>query len=303
MKRSFALSLVILATLGLAQIQYPATIRHDAGETVVRSAPQRIIALHPTMLEILLALGVQPVGFGGFGLLASAPAGRALESVPGFDDLLPSKPTHVGVENPSLEVMTALRPDLILSIRFAAQNVVPQFSRVAPTLVYDFGKGEGWEKAFRDMARLLGREAQAEAVLKGIEARARSSREQLAPALAKGNRMVVVALRGPQLLFTGRGFLPSRVLTDLGFTHTVPANAPSFAPGSPETLTTLDADHVFVLNYNAPKDVLDSTLALLGRSKAKGVYTIDILRASRSFLGPLSDPQLMDAYVRAVLGR
>jgi iron complex transport system substrate-binding protein len=222
--------------------------------------------------------------------------------VPNYDDLLKTKPQHVGIESPSLESMTALKPDLILTINFAAQNVYPQFSRVAPTLVYQYGVKDGWKRALRDVAKLLGRETTADELLKRLEAQIRTARNRLAPTLAGGNRVAVVALRGPQLLLTGRGFAPADFLTQLGFRNTATENAPIFAPASPEALATINADRVFVLSYGAPKETLESTLALLKRGKFKGVHALEVLSASRSGLGPLSDPQMIRAFQSAILG-
>ena len=297
-----ASSLAFLSLSSLAQTKFPVTVKHDAGETVVATEPQRVIALHPTSLEILLALGVQPVGIGGYGLMGSAPVGQSVLSVPNFDDLISVKPQHVGIESPSLEVMTALKPDLILTINFAAQNIYPQFSRIAPTLVYQYGVKGGWQRALRDVAKLLGREAKADEILRKLETQVRTSRNRLAAALSKGNRVAVVALRGSQLLLTGPGFAPAEFLTQLGFRNTAAANAPVFAPASPEALTTLKADRVFVLSYGAPKATLESTLSLLGRGNFKGVHALEVLTASRSGLGPLSDPQMLEAFTKAVLG-
>ena len=301
------LSLTMIAVSSLqfssAQTKFPLTIKHDTGETVLNAVPRRVIALHPTSLELLLALGVQPVGIGGYGRMASEPVGQPASSVPNFDDLLSLKPQHVGIESPSLEAMTALKPDLIVSINFVAQDVYPQFSRVAPTLVYNFAAQGGWQRGLRDLARALGREAAAETLLKKLEAQVRSARGRLASVLGAGNRVAVVALRGPQLLLTGPGFAPAQFLTQLGFQNTAAANAPVFAPASPEALTTLKADRVFLLSFGAPKEALDSTVALLKRGSFKGVHTIDVLTASRSGLGPLSDPQMLDAFTNAVLGK
>ena len=194
--------------MSLAQTTFPISIKHDASETTISSQPKRIIALHPTSLEILLALGVQPVGIGGYGLMGAQPVGQAASTVPNFDDLLPIKPQHVGIENPSLEAMLALKPDLILSITFAAQNVYPQFSKIAPTLVYNYSGERSWEKGFFDVAKLLGREERARKVVSHLEAQARTNRSRLAPAIASGSKLAVFALRGSQLLSTGLGFAP-----------------------------------------------------------------------------------------------
>jgi ABC-type Fe3+-hydroxamate transport system substrate-binding protein len=309
MKKSIIATLIVssLALIGVssltgssAQTKFPIGIKHDTGETILNASPKRIIALHPTSLEILLVLGVQPVGVGAYGRMQEEAIGTAANSVPNYDDLLTSKPVHVGSE-PSLEVMTALKPDLILSIDFAAQDVFPQFSKVAPTLVYDFSAAGGWEKGLRDMGKLLGHENKAEAVIRNLESKARLNRNRLAARLSKGNSLAVFALRGPQLLATGPGFSPSRLLIQLGFKNVAAADAPVFAPMSPEGLLSVKADRAMLLNFGAPKETLESTVALLKRGNFKGVHSIEMLTASRSGLGPLSEAQLLDAYTKAIL--
>jgi iron complex transport system substrate-binding protein len=302
MKKLFFIAALLSLLVAAAQSQYPITVKHDSGETVLSAEPKRFIALHPTSLEILLSLGIQPVGVGGYGLMGAQPVGQPANTVPNFDDLLTVKPQHVGIESPSLEAMLTLKPDLILSIAFAAANVFPQFSKVAPTLVYDYSTAASWLPALRQIAQLTNRSARAEAVIAGLERQARQARLALAGTLAKGNKIAVFALRGSQLLLTGQTFSPSRIFNQLGFKNVAPASVAAFAPASSEVLLALKADHAFVLDYNAPKDVLESTLALLKRGSFKQAHRIEILRASRSGLGPLSDAQLIDAYSKAVLG-
>jgi ABC-type Fe3+-hydroxamate transport system substrate-binding protein len=298
----FGLFAALALAVSSAQTSFPVTVKHDAGETSVAAEPKRFIALHPTSLEILLALGLQPVGVGGYGLMGAQPVGQPASTVPNFDDLLPTKPQHVGIESPSLEAMLALKPDLILSITFAAANVFPQFSKVAPTLVYNYSGAAAWQPALRQVGQLTGRSAKAEALIAGLERQARQARLKLASSLNSGNKIAVFALRGPTLLLTGQTFSPSRIFNQLGFKNVAPSSIAAFAPASPEVLLTLKADRAMLLNYNAPKDVLDNTVALLKRGSFKQVHRIDILSASRSGLGPLSDAQLIDAYTQAVLG-
>jgi ABC-type Fe3+-hydroxamate transport system substrate-binding protein len=180
--------------------------------------------------------------------------------------------------------------------------VFPQFSKVAPTLVYSYSGAAAWQPALRQVAQLTGRSAKAEAIIAGLERQARQARLKLANNLAASNKIAVFALRGPQLLLTGQGFGPSRIFQQLGFKNVAPSSLAAFAPASPEILLSLKADRAMLLDYNAPKDVLDSTVALLKRGNFKHVHRIDILRASRSGLGPLSDAQLIEVYSQAVLG-
>ena len=108
---------------------------------------------------------------------------------------------------------------------------------------------------FFDVAKLLGREERARKVVSHLNAQARTNRNRLASAIASGSKLAVFAFRGSQLLSTGLGFAPSRLLNQLSFKNVAATNAPVFAPMSSKGLLMVKADRAMLLNFGAPKEI------------------------------------------------
>ncbi|GGG14845.1 ABC transporter substrate-binding protein [Rhodococcoides trifolii] len=99
------------ATATSASDQFPVTIGGLFGDVTVDTQPERVVALGWGDAETALALGVQPIGasdwldFGGNGV------------GPWADSLYQSPPKLIATNEPSIEEVAALEPDLILDTR------------------------------------------------------------------------------------------------------------------------------------------------------------------------------------------
>lgn len=141
-------------------------VRDSMGEKTFRTHPKRAVALQWDILENLIALGITPVGAGNI-----APWNAWV-----VDPKLPEGIADVGTRaEPNLERIAALKPDVIL-IGPTQLDLLPQFSELAPVLVFenyraDAPQGEAQTEIaqLRELGRLFGREAEAEAVVKRIE--------------------------------------------------------------------------------------------------------------------------------------
>lgn len=92
-------------------------IEHDLGETEICGQPERVVALGSYELDLLLSLGIEPVGYAedGRALVGSPQPGKPVVGVKYLGDRLTNKPIHVGTwQAPSLETILKLQPDLIL---------------------------------------------------------------------------------------------------------------------------------------------------------------------------------------------
>ncbi|MDP9352451.1 MAG: ABC transporter substrate-binding protein, partial [Chloroflexota bacterium] len=101
------------------------TIEHAMGTAEVPANPQRVVALDTGELDAAMTLGVKPVG--------------AVEAIPGegFPSYLEGTEgiENVGtIEQPNLEKIAALKPDLILSSKLRHEVIYPQLSKIAPTV-------------------------------------------------------------------------------------------------------------------------------------------------------------------------
>ena len=133
--------------------QYPITIEHALGTTVIEAKPERVVTVNWANHEVPLALGVVPVGmaFANFGDDDS-------------DGLLPwvkEKLEALGAETPVLfdegdgidfEAVAALDPDVILAAYSGLdQQTYDTLSEIAPVVAFPEA---AWSTNWRDMIRL-----------------------------------------------------------------------------------------------------------------------------------------------------
>jgi iron complex transport system substrate-binding protein len=149
-------------------------ISHSQGQTVVPNHPQRLVTLGNASLETALALGIKPVG--------AAPwvaAGNQKQ----FPDFLPAAQLkgieYLGdVNQPSLEKILRLKPDLILGNRGEHQAIYPILSQIAPTVLYDV-LSLRWQESFRAYAAALNQAETAEAIVERYNSRIAKLQEHL----------------------------------------------------------------------------------------------------------------------------
>ena len=123
-----------VVALALAQAACPGgRVAHDLGEVCLPAPPKRVVTLDWRPLEDLLLLGVRPV------------AGADLEDFPRWVRLsLPPGIQNLGSRTaPNLELLAALKPDLILGYTGFQGRLYPELSRIAPTALYDYLPPEG----------------------------------------------------------------------------------------------------------------------------------------------------------------
>ncbi|WP_051935533.1 ABC transporter substrate-binding protein [Deinococcus sp. YIM 77859] len=236
---------------------FPLTVSHDVGRTHIERPPKRVVALGPHALDLLLSLGVQPVGYGEAAQLGQRNFGAPIRDIRYLGSRVRGTPINVGDRfQPNLEVLTALRPDLIVGENFAS-GVYPQLSRIAPTLLFRGIRRNDWQRTLPLLARALGREAQAARVIKQHQERLARAQQQLSPALRGKNVLVLWNAGGTQKdLFTvlGPEDWTGALFEDLGMKLLLPgARDPALATDGGystlgvEALAGLDPDAVFVI--------------------------------------------------------
>lgn len=149
--------------------------------------PMRVVALTWSATEMLLSLGVAPVG------VAQGAGYRKWQS---NHPPLATGTTDVGRrQEPDLMAVAGLRPDLIIGYDFRHGRLLPALSRIAPTLLYqqfpqphqaDFRYFQQVPIIYRAIARAVGRVAQGERDLTRIQTTLRQRRQQLAQAGLSG---------------------------------------------------------------------------------------------------------------------
>ncbi|AFZ69271.1 ABC transporter substrate-binding protein [Deinococcus peraridilitoris] len=138
-------------TLTTAFAQSSQTVKHELGSTDIRGTPKRIIALENSFIDALAQLNVKPAGV--------ADDGSPLPHLAAYVKGVPT----VGTRNqPSLEAILALKPDLILADLERHKNIYPQLAKIAPTLVLNSYRGSRDEllDQFSLIADLTNKDAQ-----------------------------------------------------------------------------------------------------------------------------------------------
>ena len=132
------------------QMLYANIIPHKMGSLNLIGTPKKVVALEFAFVDALGSLGVTPIGIADDG-----DKSRILPS------LKLNEYTSVGARKaPSLELITKLRPDLILADSKRHSQAFGQLNKIAPTLVLD-GLGEDYESDLLTLgliAKALGKE-------------------------------------------------------------------------------------------------------------------------------------------------
>lgn len=214
------------------------TVRHAMGETEITGTPERVVVLDTGELDSAVALGVKPVG--------------AVEAIAGtgFPEYLAEEAKGVEtvgtIEQPNIEAIAALEPDLILSSKIRHEAIYDQLSRIAPT-VFTEEVGVTWKENFAMHAEALGKTEQAEQ-LQGEYDQAVAS---LGESLGEGTPTVsVVRSVGDEVRIYLKGNFIGTILEDAGLPRPEPQDSDEFSETATiERIPDLDGDVMFLSRY------------------------------------------------------
>ncbi|ANE48888.1 hypothetical protein SY83_12500 [Paenibacillus swuensis] len=179
------------ANTGNAQVSEEVKrIKHPLGTTEIKGIPQRIVVLEWSYVEDLLALGVKPVGVAdieNYKVWVNVKSGELAEA------------TDVGTrQEPNLETIMSLKPDLIITDDFRVAQSYDKLSEIAPTLVFAPYSEEAakdqyadMENAFRTLADIVGKTAEAEQVLDDVQKTYDEAKTKLEAAGKAGQEIVL----------------------------------------------------------------------------------------------------------------
>ncbi len=214
------------------------TVEHAMGESEVPEVPERVVVLDTGELDSAVSLGVAPVG--------------AVEAIPGegFPSYLEGTDgiELVGtIEEPNLETISTLEPDLILSSSLRHERIYDQLSQIAPT-VFTEETGVTWRENFEVHAEALGREGEAEEVVAGYESRM----EEFQSAVGEDAPEVSIVrfIAGDTRIYQKESFIGT-VLEDAGLPRPEPQDVDEFAlmEVSEEAIPDMEGDVIFTTVY------------------------------------------------------
>ena len=249
--RNYCIGLIVGLLLASCQQNLPAesnldpnipqiAVEHAMGISQVPIAPERIVVLDTTPLDAALALGIKPVGTIRYGEL------------PGYLGDEVNNINIVGEYNqPNIETILRLEPDLILGAKSISERLYPKLSRIAPTVFIEgAGYSWDWKNNFRLFAKAMGKSEQAEKLLDDYQSQLKSLSLSL-ETLPETIKVSILSSTSTGLIAqTPTGFSGS-IVKELGFERNQiqSLEEQSFIKFSREDLEGADGDVIFLI-YN-----------------------------------------------------
>lgn len=223
--------------------QWPRTIEHAMGETVVKAQPKRVVVLDVGELDNVVSLGIKPVGL--------APTEGSPE-LPSYLKKDAGSPKNVGTINSlNLEAIAGLKPDLILGSQLRAADKYDELSKIAPT-VFSIRPGFTWKENYLLNAAALDRTAEAKAKLAAYDKKVDALDAELG-ADKPSVSMVRFMPDGVIRLYANASFIGT-ILKDAGIPRPENQDIEDLAAEvSAENIDQADADYIFTGVYGDPK--------------------------------------------------
>lgn len=222
---------------------------------------RRIVALEWLFVENLLALGIQPVGVADI---------RGYQQYVNIPLSLAETVQDVGTrQEPNLEAIAQLQPDLILGVRFRHQNILSALESIARTRIFNLYSDKvsqltRLKESFREMATLTDHQEEGEKKLQRLETTLSNAREELSQTPISKRPIVLATFvpdASPIRLFTDES-LPMQLLSAMGFENGWKGKPNQFGFNwvNIETLTNIKEDVSFmyvVADQKAATNIMD----------------------------------------------
>ena len=227
---------------------FPRRLRDEMGEVTIPVEPKRLVAIQPGQLEALLTLGITPVG-AGRGSATKIYDDYQLEAFPEAASGIRAMTDIGSLQEPDLEAIAALKPDLIFYTRAALKETTYRaLSAIAPVVVAK-GMGMNWKVDFLLVGHAVGKAGAAQAFLDRYHAEAEAFaarwRERTPPTVS------FVNVTGDRVRLFGRHAFAGGVAEDLGLARPPEQRFEGAAQDlSAEMIDRADADFIFYAARN-----------------------------------------------------
>lgn len=218
------------------------TIQDAYGDVKVPASPVRIVALDIGALDNLLALNIKPVG-GPSILTAGAPFPSYLKDSEGIKNI-------GSVNEPNLEAIDSLKPDLIIGNKDTHDAIRNQLTKIAPTVLVE-SLGVTWKNNLKLHAESVNKAADGDQLLKAYEKRISELKAKL-----NSKKSVEVSLIRPRADKTQlylKGTFAGVIMEDAGIVRPAAQSGSGFSKDvTQEQIADLDGD--VILWFNREKD-------------------------------------------------
>ncbi|MEM7797057.1 MAG: iron-siderophore ABC transporter substrate-binding protein, partial [Cyanobacteria bacterium P01_C01_bin.118] len=229
------------------------TIQHAMGATEMCGQPQRVVVLGPFLLEPLLTLNIQPVGYGDHVEFHQGDYTDPSQQIPYLGNRITQPIANVGsAYTPSAEAILKLQPDVILGFE---GNDYETLSKIAPTVLLEDRFDA--EQNLRTIAQAVNGTEQAEQLLMQTQQQVTAARETFASLVATHPKVVLLSSSELRDIRLANPNEPCGTLIQaLGFQFVLPPRVnkdktSAYTPISLETLPQLnEADLVILLGHN-----------------------------------------------------
>ncbi|GAA1592600.1 Fe(3+) dicitrate ABC transporter substrate-binding protein [Kribbella sancticallisti] len=220
-------------------------VKHDLGTTTITGNPQKVVALEYSFVDALAA-----VGMGAIGVADDDHPERIIEPIRAKT----GKYTSVGLRaTPNIQVITSLKPDLIIADSGRHKAIYAQLAKIAPTIAYPSLNGNYQQVLDSEMSAAIG-------LNKCDEMKARLAEHdkvltELKAKVPAGEQRKALFVRASEKGFTGfppKAYTPG-VLAAVGIGTALPdENGDASVSLTLETLTTTNPEVMFIAPNTGP---------------------------------------------------
>ncbi|MEM7062490.1 MAG: iron-siderophore ABC transporter substrate-binding protein [Cyanobacteria bacterium P01_B01_bin.77] len=230
-------------------------IEHEMGKTEICGTPQRIIVLGPYVLESLLALNVQPVGYADHIAFHQEDYTDPSQQIPYLGNQITQPIANVGLAHtPSIESLAKVKPDLILGTKLMNREQYETLSKLVPTVLVEYNHTD---KKLKTLAQALNRSEQVDQLVAQTAKQVEAAQKNFAPLVTTHPKVALLSVsESLEITFSYDGGLCHSLVETLGFQLVGPSgldqgNSNPSVPISLEALPQFnDADLFILLRHN-----------------------------------------------------
>ncbi|GGB62629.1 ABC transporter substrate-binding protein [Virgibacillus dakarensis] len=203
-------------------------IEDGIGEKTIKGTPKKIVVLEWFYAEHLLALGIQPAG---------VPNIDEYNKWINIDEELADSVQDVGTrQEPNLEAISRLNPDLIIAAKFRHGELLDQLNKIAPTVTFaPYGNGsenlhDEMMNEFKTIAKIVDKEDKAKQEIADLNAFYDEQKERVAELGMDGKEYIATLAfsvqNSPVLRLYTDNSIVAQVMKRLGFKNAYQTEKP-----------------------------------------------------------------------------